>query len=199
MRTVLRTRETAAIDSLHGSRKARRAGLLTAIVLAAGLGLSACGEEPSTDPGTASPAAQGDAGAAGDTTDPLVKYSACMRSNGVPAFPDPVNGQLQIQGRKGGDLDPTSKVFQDAQQACKALEPAGLANGGGQGGEQQDAMLKFVGCMRENGVPNFPDPQPDGRMLLDPSSGVDPQSAEFKAAQEECRTLLPGGVAPGPQ
>ncbi len=53
--------------------------------------------------------------------------------------------------------------------------------------------------MRENGVPNFPDPQPDGRLLLNPNEGVDPESPQFLAADEKCQQEGgPGGPqAPG--
>jgi hypothetical protein len=116
-----------------------------------------------------------------------------MRDNGVPSFPDPVNGRLQVRIEKGGDLDPDSESYQKAEQTCKPLQPAGMGQAG-QNGRQQGQMLKFAQCMRENGVPAFPDPQPDGKMLIGgPDSGVDPESAAFKEAQTKCRDLMPGG------
>ena len=50
-----------------------------------------------------------------------LKYSTCMRSNGVPDFPDP-NGQGLIQINATGTLEPSSPQFQKAQTACKSLE-----------------------------------------------------------------------------
>jgi hypothetical protein len=203
MTTVLNERETETNGSLPRSsvrsRKARSAALLAAGLMALGMGVSGCGGSSGGGSAGDATATTGTGGGSGssDTTDPLVKYSACMRSNGVPSFPDPVNGRLQLQAQKGTDLDPSSSTFQAAQKACKSLEPSGLAKGQAPGGEQQNDMLKFVACMRKNGVTNFPDPQPDGRMLLDPSSGIDPNSSVFQSAQETCRKLLPGGVAPG--
>jgi hypothetical protein len=180
--------------------RSRRSGSLLAVALVGlTLGLAGCGGSSSGSAST--PKAQSSSGggavqSGSDTSDPLVKYSACMRANGAPSFPDPVDGRLQLQVKPGSDLDPNSPTFQAAQKACKSLEPAGVSKGGG-GQAQQDAMLKFVSCMRKNGVPNFPDPQPDGRMLINPAAGVDPGSAVFKAAQTTCQKLLPGGVAPG--
>lgn len=160
-----------------------------ALLLLLGAGLAACGPADSPTPSSGSP---------DDRAAAAVKYSQCMREHGVPEFPDPVNGRLQLEVRKGGTLDPESASFKAAQTACKDLEPPGLAQSG-QGGQQQEDMLKFVDCMRKNGVPKFPDPQPDGRMLIDGGADVDPDSPAFKAAQETCRKLLPGGVAPGGQ
>jgi hypothetical protein len=165
-----------------------RAGLLLAVAVALGLSLSGCGGSSDTGSKTA---------ASKDTSDPLVKYSQCMRSNGVSSFPDPVGGQLQLRVLKGGPLDPTNPQYQAAQKACKSLQPAGLKNAG-QSTQQQDQLLKFVACMRKNGVPSFPDPQSDGRILLQAGPGLDPNSTQFKSAQETCRKLMPGGVAPGP-
>ncbi len=160
-----------------------------ALLLLLGAGLAACGPADSSAPSSS--------GRQDDPAAAAVKYSQCMREHGVPDFPDPVNGRLQLQARKGGTLDPESAGFKAAQTACKDLEPAGLAQSG-QNGQRQEDMLKFVACMREHGVPKFPDPQPDGRMLIG-GGDIDPDSPQFKSAQETCRKLLPGGVAPGGQ
>jgi hypothetical protein len=164
-------------------RKLLATGLLAVAFTLSGT-LAGCGGD---DGGQAAPAASTDREAA------LVKYSQCMRENGVPSYPDPVDGRLQLQARKGSDLDPESATFKAAVEKCESLEPAGLQQQG-QDPAQQAQMLKWVACMRENGVPNMPDPQADGRMLMDGNSGVDPDSQAFKDAQTKCRDQLPGGV-----
>jgi hypothetical protein len=50
-----------------------------------------------------------------------LKYSTCMRSNGVPSFPDP-NGQGVIQLNVTATLEPSSPQYQKAETACKSLE-----------------------------------------------------------------------------
>ena len=50
-----------------------------------------------------------------------LKYATCMRSNGVPDFPDP-NGQGLIQVNATGALEPSSPQFQKAVAACKSLD-----------------------------------------------------------------------------
>jgi len=57
---------------------------------------------------------------------------------------------------------------------------------------QQDA-LKYTSCMRRNGVPGFPDPQPGGGFMFGTGSGVDPSSPAFQQAQAKCLRLMPGG------
>jgi hypothetical protein len=54
------------------------------------------------------------------------------------------------------------------------------------------ASLAFARCMRDNGVADYPDPDPSGQ----PGAGhdsFDPDDPTFKAANEKCRDLLPGG------
>ena len=51
-----------------------------------------------------------------------LKYATCMRSNGVPDFPDP-NGQGLIQiNNATGSLDASSPQFQKAETACNSLD-----------------------------------------------------------------------------
>lgn len=56
--------------------------------------------------------------------------------------------------------------------------------------------LQFSKCMRAHGVSNFPDPSGLGggiQIAAGPSSGINPLSPAFEAAQTSCRHLLPGG------
>jgi hypothetical protein len=132
----------------------------------------------------------GETTAAADASSPALAYSECMRSNGVPDFPDPENGRLMLKAGPGG-LDPESPAFKSAQEACKDKQPSGLASGGGGSAEVQEQVLKFADCMRANGVPSFPDPDVSGggvKMQL--PQGVDPNSAAFKGAQQQCAPLL---------
>jgi hypothetical protein len=58
---------------------------------------------------------------------------------------------------------------------------------------------KFSACMRAHGVENFPDPSSGGGISIGPSSGIDPESPTFQAAQQACQKLLPNGGQPSPQ
>jgi hypothetical protein len=59
----------------------------------------------------------------------LLKAAQCMRSHGVPNFPDPTesNGGQAIGFHVSG-IDPNSPQFQAAQKACRSLSP--LLGGG---------------------------------------------------------------------
>jgi hypothetical protein len=53
-------------------------------------------------------------------------------------------------------------------------------------------LLKYAACVREHGVPNFPDPNANDGFAIH----VDPSSPAFRAAQATCHKLLPGGGPP---
>ncbi len=54
-------------------------------------------------------------------------FSACMRSHGVPNFPDPQfgsGGSVTMKIGRGSGLDPSLPQFQAAQKACQKNLPA---------------------------------------------------------------------------
>jgi hypothetical protein len=68
--------------------------------------------------------------------------------------------------------------------------------------QAEEAVLEFAECMRENGFPQFPDPEidSDGQVTFDPSrfEGIDPQSEEVRAAFDVCSVFIDGvALAPG--
>jgi hypothetical protein len=77
------------------------------------------------------------------------------------------------------------------------------AGGAGPGGKglhvAMRGNLKYSRCMRANGVHNFPDPNGNGVVGIDSSSGVNPSSPVFQAAQKKCAADLPNGGKATPQ
>src|SRR5262245_5923408 len=55
-----------------------------------------------------------------------------------------------------------------------------------------EAGKLYAQCMRDNGVPDFPDPGPDGRFVIDHDKFKE-DDPKFRAALEKCRDLAPGG------
>jgi hypothetical protein len=83
---------------------------------------------------------------------------------------------------------------------------AGAAGGGSGphltlqlGAGKEATAARFSACMRAHGVKNFPDPSSGGGISIGPSSGIDPASPTFQAAQQACQKLLPNGGQPSPQ
>ena len=127
-------------------------------------------------------------------------YVGCMRSQGVPNFPDPTSdGQINVNfqtGGKGGSpvssgINRNSPQYISAAQACRHLLPVGIPTPA----QDQQALakgLKFAQCMRSHGVPNFPDPSTAGVVHL--GAGVDMSSPQFQDAQKVCQSLVPGAT-----
>jgi hypothetical protein len=134
-----------------------------------------------------------------------IKFTQCMRAHGIPDFPDPgAGGGIQISG--GGpnsDLNPGNATFVAAQNACQKYSPVQPPSAGQQARLEAKA-LAFSACMRKHGVPNFADPQfiSGGRVLEKITSGVDPSSPMFQAAQQKCSNSGNGTghvfIAPAP-
>jgi|HubBroStandDraft_6_1064221.scaffolds.fasta_scaffold639311_2 hypothetical protein len=162
--------------STRVTRRARRAwprpahtaaAIITAAVLA--MLAAACSGSPSSTGSGSSPTARGSANSRS-----LVGYSHCMRSHGVPDFPDPASSG-QLPKTDAQLLGVSSSRLQAARTACRHLLPTGgsLQQQEGQCMQNSDcppalvqqmmnADLKLARCMRSHGVPNFPDPASGG-------------------------------------
>ena len=149
-------------------------------LLVAATWLIACGSSSSDDkaPGA------GQAPAA----DQARKYAQCIRDKGVPDFPDPdAQGNFTGAGHEQQD----NPKLRAAMQACRALAP---------GGEHEQNVgtpafvkqaRKFAQCVRDNGVPDFPDPGPDGTFRG--ASHEQQGDPKLQAAMQTCQSKLPGG------
>lgn len=131
---------------------------------------------------------------AGANRQQALKYAQCMRSHGLPSFPDPSsNGSFSFSG------SPKAMAgFQTADQACRKLLPAGKPPSPAQQAKMRQQALEFSACMRSHGFPQFPDPTFSNggiQIRLDKNAGMDPNSPRFQQAQQACMSFLPGKVA----
>lgn len=115
-------------------------------------------------------------------------YAQCIRSHGVPDFPDPTISDGNIGLGVGNNAGVSQSVLQAAENACQSLNPAHPLTGAQQAQNTAQA-LKWAQCIREHGLPDFPDPSGDGSFSL--PSGFNPQSATFQAAQNACQSVRP--------
>lgn len=124
------------------------------------------------------------------------KFAQCMRVNGVTGFPDPsASGSYTIDAVvNGSSLDPNSPAFKRAINACRTLEPSGFT-GPKVTPQQLTARLKFARCVRDNGVPDFPDPTLNGPLVDTnriPSSSTSDGMTALNAAMRKCGALYSG-------
>lgn len=116
-----------------------------------------------------------------DRDDAALAYAQCMRDNGYTEFPDPTpDGGIKFL------IDPANAPrFQKAAAACRDLAPEGLGDDAITPAELE-ALVKLAQCVRENGIPDFPDPDAHGR--FDPSNiGSKPGEPRLEAAMAVCR------------
>lgn len=188
--------EDPAADPITTARRRRvhlrRAAPIAAVFVGLAIFLAACGG--GSDPGSSSssssssPSASGSSGSSGSSQTGAVAFAQCVRSHGVPDFPDPQNGHFLISGS-----DQNNPNFQSATQACQHLLPGGSATNGGGSGSNSSAELAFAHCMQTHGVPSFPDPSSNGALGI--PQGVDANSPQFKSAYQACSSLLPNNGA----
>jgi hypothetical protein len=197
-------------DSIRVMRRSRRAWPTAArsgaVIIAAAVLATACSGSPSSIDSGGSSNAGASANAGGAANSPSsVGYSSCIRSNGVPDFPDPGPGgalpkssaqrlgvsdsQLQAAQQDCQNLLPTTGSFQQLSQQCFATGdcPPALVQ------QMLTAEQRFAQCMRSHGVPDWPDPTLDseGRPGFDISvsqDGFNPDT-QFTTEQSECERL----------
>jgi len=124
-------------------------------------------------------------------------YARCMRSHGISDFPDPnSNGGFATKSSPGSDLDPNNPRYQAAANACRALAPKPPASGP----QARAESLKYSRCMRAHGIKDFPDPNSQGQINLQPKLGsdLDPSNPRYQSAATACRQYQPSGSGGAP-
>jgi hypothetical protein len=126
----------------------------------------------------------------------MLTYARCMRSHGVPTFPDPSNGAQIPKTQVVTARKNNPARFDSADTACRHLLPNG-GNGETPAEITQDwiQFRQFAGCMRHHGVPTWPDPTSrsatDRRPAFNITAiGLDGNSPQLRAKAEQCASVL---------
>ena len=160
----------------------RRAGVLAAtagIVM-----LAACGGSPSS---------ASDTGASSQYQQNLV-FTQCMRSHGLPDFPDP-NANGHGFGNQQQQQEESNPHLATAYGDCQHLLPSAPSSSGNKKVvPSQTQLVRFSQCMRSHGVPDYPDPNPGVSLRTELAQlGINPDSPPFQAALRTCDRLVPLG------
>jgi hypothetical protein len=150
-------------------------------MLVVSLVLAACGSGAGS--GGARPSAQ--SSTTPDTTTEAIVH--CYRSHGDPSFPDPVYDPND--GRWHFAISPGSAP-EATQQACQHLFPSVNPSPPVPQAQFQQ-LLRLAQCIRQHGVPNWPDPDPDGSFPLPPPLQTKTHAAEV--ALDACQRYIPSG------
>ena len=125
-------------------------------------------------------------------------YAICMRSHGIPDFPDPTTSpgggvSFQINGGPGSDLNHYNPSFMAADKACRGLLPGAGQAPAPLSAQRIAAEVSWARCMRSHGLPGFPDPNSQGAF---DSSKFDENSPAFQPASNACKSQQPTGPTP---
>ena len=182
-----------------GRPRRRRAGALAAAVAGAALLAAACGGS-SAGTNTFAP---------GATYAQALAFARCMRSDGVPQFPDPDrkgnfnNAQIEALQNNNSQAD-------NALHQCRSVLPnagTGMTATQIQQIQQQNvtSAVKAAHCMRAHGITNFPDPagttQASGvnwQAVISAiqAGGLSLNTPSYEAAFMACNGKLVGGPIP---
>ena len=148
-------------------------------------------------PGVASVASSTTA-ATTTTQNGLLAFSQCMRSHGVPNFPDP-------QRFAGGNVKLTIHQLAPspaALSACSHLLPTNGGSGSQETAQQQRTRLadalSFARCMRSRGVSRFPDPTAQGQLTIEmvQAQGIDVHAPQVLRVVQACLPASHGALTP---
>ncbi|MEV4641072.1 hypothetical protein AB0J80_27390 [Actinoplanes sp. NPDC049548] len=164
--------------------------VLSAVALTFAMGLAGCGKEKDPSVATANPGApKAAASAAPQGDDTGLKFSQCMRDQGMSWFPDPgADGGLKVSIPEGTDQNKYDK----AEEACKAYAPGSGSQGGRLSDEDLGKIRQMAQCMRDKGFTNYPDPDSNGSIQINEDTvGISPDDPAFQKAMQECQKYMP--------
>ncbi len=188
-----------ALNNLRPRRRPCLLGLLTAMVaVLAAIAVAGCGGSSGDSTNAETTASSGGGAGAGgmpgggggpgglEIDD---EARECLEEQGVE-LPEPGEGGGPPEGGP-------PEGFEGGEEIQKAFEECGIEapQGGGPGGPPTDSadlresIQDYVSCVRENGY-DLPDPNLSGEGPVFSESEVDQSDPEFKAASEECQSLI---------
>jgi hypothetical protein len=162
---------------------------LAAFTLLLAVGTAGCGHNSDPAVATANSAApKASAAAAANGQDSDLKFSQCMRDQGLAWFPDPgPDGGLQVHVPSGTE----DSTVEKARKACKAYDPEANQNGKISDADL-DKVRRMAQCIRDHGFSKYPDPDSNGSTQINSRAlGVEPGDPAFEKARQECQKYLP--------
>jgi hypothetical protein len=162
---------------------------VAAAALAAIAGCTSGNGGTATNTGTSPGAAPGAASAGTDHAGVWREFVDCARRNGQTNWPDPVvdpaTGRATFPAADGFE---EKTAYEAVRAACASVldrlppqaNPLALQQ---VSPEQMEVRRRYAQCMRRSGMPDFPDPGPDGTF-------AEPTTGDRQAARAACDGML---------
>ncbi|GAA4679351.1 hypothetical protein [Phytohabitans rumicis] len=158
------------------------------LLMVLGTALAGCagaeddGPDVATVAGT-KPAPSASASVAADDEERRKQFTDCMRANGVDM------DDMKVEGG-GVAIRADKKETSEAMEKCRQFLPDG-GEPPKMSQEDLEKLRQYAQCMRENGVPEFPDPDPDTGGVGVMVGGKNGSKKEIEAANEKCKDKMP--------
>ncbi|GHJ54288.1 hypothetical protein Nm8I071_35950 [Nonomuraea sp. TT08I-71] len=130
------------------------------------------------------------------------EWVQCLRDHGLPRMPDAdlsPEGYLQFPPQGGYEWKTDLRSHPRAIEACKSIEdrypPTAFRPKAQLSSEDVRKLGEYARCIREHGIPEFPDPNSAGEFDLTGTplaDGVPPQ--RMNPAAQACRQVWSGDV-----
>jgi hypothetical protein len=168
----------------------RRQLIVASIVAVAAFALLAAGCGGAGSSSVASSTTTTQNGALGEA----LAFARCMRSHGIPDWPDPTNdGGFDKSALRQLGVS-VSRVRAIEESACN-LPLGGPSQGPTITLADRADYLRAAACMRSHGLPDFPDPTfANNSVETNIPSSIDQESSTFKSAAGICTRLIPAGL-----
>lgn len=176
------------------SRRRGRPIVLGVVVALAALALLAAGCGGGGSPGGGSGGSSTTVATAG-TQDGALAFARCMRSHGLPKWPDPTgNGGFDKTAlRQTGYSVAQVRAVEDGP--CNHLLGGASHQGPAITAADRTDYLRAAACMRSHGFPDFPDPTfRNGSVQTNIPSSIGQDSSRFRSAAAICTKLIPAGL-----
>jgi hypothetical protein len=174
--------------------------ILTAVVAVAALALLAAGCGGGGSQGVASVASSATA-ATPTTQNAALAFARCMRSHGVPSFPDPSSSGEFDKAKLRQILGTSESRVRAIQRPCFHLLPEGGPGPRETAQQTQTRLadeLSFARCMRSHGVTRFPDPTAQGELTVEmvQAQGIDVRAPAVLRVVGACLPASHGALTP---
>jgi hypothetical protein len=178
---------------MAGMRNLLRYGA-AGVLLAVLAGLAGCGSggNPST-----SASASSDAMSEEQLLTIGREYAQCLREHGIQVDePTVERGKLRVPLVGPPPQQGTPPAQPDIPATCRSIEDRLPKDAMGRAPvipEDIQKIERFSQCLRDNGVPEWPDPKADGSIPLNGTS-VDVKSDRFQTAKKACQKYYDGPI-----
>jgi hypothetical protein len=168
---------------------------LAALAAAIAFGPAAC-----SSGGSAQPSASPTQNSVQKNLAAAKRFADCARNHGHPAFPDPVieHDRVSFPASQAGGANRKAEIAAlESVPECKAIL-AEMNNSSRPstpipGADVVQKLRRFAQCIRQHGVPAWPDPKSDGTFPVSGTTIGDPKtSPQVRTAMAACEQYVPG-------